>query len=125
MYIKVTHGATMGGDFLIEVVGPIISGVAALPFDPKAQDHDIGGELSREIRRQMGLPSDGDEFVSIFNRVHVLEIDQDQTQYEANKGLIAVRYAYWEEPNDGLHAVVTTRNIFILSDAGKTIDRVR
>lgn len=126
MYLKVTHGDGMGGDFLIEVKGPIHSGLASIPFDPKAQDHDIVGELGRELGRELLVPSpDGSIQPFTFNTVHVLEIDPAQTQFEANKGLLVVRYVWWDEPGDGIHAVVTTRKIFILSDKGDTIDKVR
>jgi hypothetical protein len=125
MYVKVTHGDAMGGDFLLPVTGPIHSGSIAISFDPNAQDHDVGGELAKELGRQM-LYGDGAAVQSMpLNRIHVLEIDQHRTQYEANKNLLAVRYVWWDEPMDGLHAVVTTRNIFIVGDDGKTIDRVR
>lgn len=111
MYVKVAYCDEQMGDFLIEVTGPIHSGLVALPYDPDAQDHDISGELRKVLDLSL-------------SRVHVLEIEQNQTQYEANQGFVAVRYVWWED-DDGHHAVVTTRPIFVVGDNGKTIDRVR
>lgn len=122
MYIKVTHGDNMGGDFLIEATDPLYSGLAAIPFDPN-QDDDIVEALSHELGRQ--LSSSESPVPLPFNHAYVLEIDPAQTEYEKNKGVLAVRYVWWFELNDGIHVVITTRNIFIVGDNGKTIDRVR
>ena len=54
----------------------------------------------------------------------MLEFIADQTQYEANQNMVAFKYVWWDDPVTGITAVVTTRHIFILSDTGKTIDRV-
>lgn len=120
MYVKVTaghHPYGQRGDFLIEVHGPIYSDFAAATLGKNAQWDDDHTLVS---------PGDvdwGDVMGASINYLHMLEFIADQTQYEANENMVAFRYAWWES-DKGIEAVVTTRNIFILSDQGKTIDRV-
>lgn len=117
MYVKVTAG-THGGDFLAKVHPPLHSDFIAVP---------LGKNAVWDENHNLVSPGDIDfgEALNIYMEYgHVLEISADQTQYEANKNMIAVRYAWWNDPDTGLTAVITTRNIFILGENGKTIDRV-
>lgn len=126
MYAKVTYGDAMGGDFLCEVYSPIHSGSMAIPFDPEDSDHNPGLKLAKAVGREM-LPrtQEGDYQAMPFNTCHVLAITEDKrTEYERNTGQLVVKFVWWDEPGDGLHAIVTTRNIFITGENGKTIDRV-
>lgn len=133
MYVKVTFGKRMGGDFLLELPRktPIHSGSYAIPFDPDARDHDIAGGLGKaiaeDIEGEAQTKDHEDSQRSFFaGGLHVLEIEQHQTQYEANKGLLVVKAVWWTDPEDGMpHGVVTTRNIFLQGDDGRTIERVR
>lgn len=125
-YISVTQGGSMGGDFLLEArpaSGEILSGTAVIPWR-KGKDNDIGGPLLREVLRI----SEEEEATRIerggwWHTLHVLEIDEDQF-YFAEDGTLVVHYVWWGE-SDGLRGVVTTRNIFIMGEAGQTIARVR
>lgn len=130
MYIKVAYGDHQSGDFLLDVTGPIHSGLAAIKYDPEAVDNDVVGELGRTLERarlrELGQDQSDDLIHPIpFNHAHVLTIDPAQTKYERRQGLVGVQYAWWDEPMDGLHVVITTRPIYILGDNGKTIDKVR
>lgn len=133
MYVQVTHGSKMGGDFLLEVPkgAALHSGTFAIPFDPKADDHDIVGELSIAVSEEVnGEPRGNGDYEewkrNFFTEVHVLEIEQDQTQYEANKSLLVVKCIWWVDPTSGaMPAVVTTRNIFVIGENGQTVAKVR
>jgi hypothetical protein len=107
MYIKVTAGNTSPiGDFLIEVHPPVFSGLVAAPINDNG-DVDFAQAINADI-----------------HYLHALELNYDQTVYEEGQEMVSFRYVYWDDPETGLTAVVTTRHIFILNDNGKTIDRV-
>ena len=109
MYVKVTagdHPYGAKGDFLTRVYPPIY-------FDHIAAVLDENGEVDFEKALNASL-----------DFIHHLEFDTSQTVYEQNKNMVAFRYVWWEDPETGLTAVITTRNIFILGETGKTIDRV-
>lgn len=123
MYVKVNQ-AFGGSDFLIEVsTTPILSGTVAVNktavnwADPS---YDIGHELAVAI-----FGTDESYLTSPWDELHVLQIDNEgQSEYERQNDLLAVKYAWWAE-NDSRKCVVTTRNIFIVGNDGKTVDRVR
>ncbi len=109
MYVKVTagdHPYGAKGDFLTKVHPPIYSDYAAASIDEDG-----------EVNFQEAMGADP-------NFIHHLEFDKTQTRYEENKNMVSFRYVWWDDPDTGLTAVVTTRNIFILGDNGKTIDKV-
>lgn len=112
MYISITAGQGHG-DVLQDVGdGPIESGTVAVEWGEDSDDNDILAELSKHLDITWGA--------------RLLEIDPAQrTEYERNKGIIAVRYAWWYVPDNGAMGVATTRNIFIVGDDGKTIGKVR
>jgi hypothetical protein len=128
LYLKVAYGDHQSGDFLLNVTGPLHSGVVAIPFDPN-KDNDIVGQLEKALgevgAREAGQIGQEDRYQPKFNYAHILAIDPAQTLYEKNQGYVAVRYVWWDEPMDGINVVITTRSIFILGDNGKTIDKVR
>lgn len=112
MYIKVTVGDGHG-DFIQEVgPGPLESGSVAIKWEPNALDINILEQVAKHLDIHWA-------------QAHLLEIDPHQTKYELNEGLLAVRYVWWYVPDSGTEGVVTTRNIFIVGNDGKTIDRVR
>ena len=111
MYVKVTMDVEHGDTFW-QTEGPIDSGLYTVPFKD-----DGDGPI---FDFQKGLPS-----VPLLLHIHEIDMDQ-QTEYERNKNIVAVHFATWPDPeNVQSIGVVTTRNIFILGDNGKTIDRVR
>ena len=114
MYISVTAGEGHG-DFLQDVgKGPIESGTVALEWDEEAEDNNILSKLAEYLK----LPW--------WTEARVLEVNASQrTEFERNKGWIAVHYAWWYVPDVGSVGVATTRNIFIVGDDGKTIGKVR
>ena len=120
MYVKVTAGEHLTGakgDFIIEVKdGPIYSDYAAVVLgdDAKWDDGNLVDLGHTDFSEAMGCSP---------NTLHTLEFLPDQTKYEKNKGIVAFRYAYWHN-DEGITAVITTRNIFIVGANGKTIDRV-
>jgi hypothetical protein len=156
MYVKVTRGGSMGGDFIMEVEGPITSGSAVIPFDP-AKDNNIVGALGRVLGHEMFVTrhelelgdedfkaaqrqqdSDRDYPLMSWTQAHVLAIEkhsygeapaENVGNYwqgeETDMGNLIVKYAWWHLPDIGTVCIITTRNIFILGDNGKTIDRVR
>ncbi len=112
MYIKVTVGDGHG-DFIQEVgPGPLESGTIAVEWDPDAEDNNVLAKVAQELD-------------IVWSQARLLEIDPQQTRYELNTGVAAVRYVWWYVPDSGAEGVVTTRNIFIVGNDGKTIDRVR
>lgn len=121
MYVKVTagdHPYGAKGDFLTEVHPPIYSDFIAAKLGKNAEWDDDKNLIS---------PGDVDwdkELGASIDYLHMLEFTADQTQYEANKDIVAFKYAWWHDPDTGITAVITTRNIFILGANGKTIDRV-
>jgi hypothetical protein len=120
MYVKVTAGAHpygQRGDFLIEVEPPIHFDHIAAPLGENAQwdaDHNLVSPGDIDFQKAIGAD---------INYLHMLEFTADQTQYEANKEVVAFRYVWWAS-DKGIEAVVTTRRIFIVGENGKTIDRV-
>ena len=119
MYLKVAaghHPYGQRGDFLIEVRGPVYYDYAAVRLGAGAEwdeDHGLVSVGDVDWSEAMGASVD---------YLHMLEFTADQTQYEANEEMVAFRYAWWESER-GIEAIVTTRNIFIMSDDGKTIDK--
>ena len=131
MYVKVTAGTGpngMHGDFLCEVTPPIYFDYAAVELGEDAEWEE-DSRVTEDAQPGMVLVNPG---IIDFNKalnahieyMHLLELIPNQTRYEKNKNLIAFRYVWWNDPETGLTAVITTRNIFILGDNGKTIDRV-
>lgn len=120
MYVKVTAGDHPGpkGDFLHEVHPPIYSDYVSAPLGEDAQ----WGEDGKLIHP--GLMDFSEALRASINHLYMLEFIPDQTEYEVNKNIVGFRFVYWDDPGTGLTAVITTRRIFILSDQGKTIDRV-
>ena len=123
MYIKVTAGDGPNGrhgDFLCAVWPPIY-------FDHVAVE--VGEDAVWDTDGSTLLNPGTIDFNKALNAsiefMHLLELEPDQTRYEVNKNLFGFRYVWWNDPDTGLTAVVTTRNIFILGNDGKTIDRVR
>ncbi|KKM60535.1 hypothetical protein LCGC14_1540800 [marine sediment metagenome] len=123
MYIKVTAGDGpngMHGDFLCKVFPPI-------HFDYVAEE--IGEDAVWDTDGSTLLNPGTIDFNKALNAhiefMHLLELHPLQTTYEKNKNLFTFRYVWWIDPETGLTAVITTRNIFILGENGKTIDRVR
>jgi len=120
MYVKVTaghHPYGQRGDFLIEVEPPIYFDFTAAKLGKNAEwdeNHDLVSPGDIDFSEALGASVD---------YLHMLEFTADQTQYEANQNMIAFRYVWWHSDR-GIEAVITTRNIFIVSDNGKTIDRV-
>ena len=110
MYVKVT-GDGKHGDSLWETSGPIESGRYGLPFT----DEDGEGPV---FDFEKGLP-----FVPQLLAIREVDLD-GQTTYEKNHSLISVRFAWWFDKMEGTIGVVTTRNIFIMSQEGHTIDKV-
>lgn len=103
--------------------------------------HSDGHTSIREVYR--GLVYTGHHFATSqptaqdvlgFNHwnfsAHWGESDQAATgTYDNPQGEVAgdcweLRYAWWGSEEGLIHAVITPYNIFILSDTGKTIDRV-
>jgi hypothetical protein len=132
MYVKVTQGADMGGDFLLLVRSDsIISGTAVLPWDSEKQDGKLLGDNdpAGELWKQLEMEG------TWWRLVHVLEIDTEQfvvaeasgqgDEVEFGPEKLILKYAWWWHEDGGAEAVVTTRNIFIVGEDGKTIDRVR
>ena len=123
MYVKVTHGKNMGGDFLKELPGDeIYSGTAILPWESSKQDGDLlgGNDLGSLLWEELDFQG------PFWHTLHILEINLDQyvhTDPDDGREWLIVKYVWWH--TDGISAVATTRNIFILGDNGKTIDRVR
>ena len=124
MYVKVTNGrdphlpGQHTGDFLAQVTPPLHSDHIAAPVGKNAEKTETGKVLTIG---DVDFPS---EIGADFETMHVLEMSPDQTVYEANNEMFAFRYVWWDDPQTGRTAVVTTRNIFILGENGKTIDRV-
>lgn len=58
--------------------------------------------------------------------VYVFDVDPNPTHedHEHNLRQWMVRYAFWSHPETGLHLLVTNGQIYVMSDAGATIDRV-
>ena len=117
MYIKVTAGADGNvGDFLLPINlserGGLRFGYVTMPwsddpeseFDYAAMMAAVGGTDVNET-------------------MHVLEFTPDRTDYERDKGVASFKFARWHDRDSGMVTVATTRNIFILNDDGKTIDR--
>lgn len=129
MYVKVTQGRGMGGDFLLKVRSDEInSGTAVLPWDSEKMDGDLLGD--NDIGQ--GLWEALDMGGQWWRLLHVLEIDTDQfvvADASSEKGTtderLLAKYAWWWHEDGGAEAVVTTRNIFILGENGQTIDKVR
>ena len=120
MYVKVTAGAHpygQRGDFLTKAHPPLYSDYAATHL-PDAKWDDEGHLISWgdvDWSEAMGAQCE---------YVHFLEFEIEQTVYEQLNGMVAFRYVWWSDPETGLTAVITTRNIFIVGENGKTIDRV-
>ena len=125
MYVKVTNGRDPNqpglhtGDFLAEVVPPLRS------------DHivaEVGKNAERGDTGRLITVGDVDFAYAIgaeFARMHVLEVAPEQTTSpDPDTEMFAFRYVWWDDPAVGRVAVITTRNIFILGENGKTIDRV-
>jgi len=126
MFVKVTAGKRLDGHkgaFLTEAEGPVNSGLAEvwLPtsaFDDDGYLVDTGDLLYESI---IDVPA---------TRFHMLEmrgdlnIRSDKTLEEHPGESPMLVHWVWFSSRDGSEAVVTTRNIFILNDSGKTIDRV-
>ena len=109
MYVKVTGDAKHGSS-LWETVGPVHSGLYGVPFT----DSDDQGPVFDFAE---GLP-----FVP--NLLNMREITVDnRTEYERGEDLVTVRFAWWFTTEDSV-GVVTTRNIFIMSGEGHTVDKV-
>ncbi|KKL12245.1 hypothetical protein LCGC14_2537730 [marine sediment metagenome] len=107
MYVKITAGSH-GGDLIFETAGPIESGALAAEVDNDG-----------EVAYTEAIPS-------MPALLHMLEIDLEQrTKYERTSGLVRIRWARWPDQEEGSVGLVTTRNVFIVGDDGKTIDRVR
>ncbi len=113
MYISITAGQGHG-DFLQDIgQGPIESGTVALEWDDDSDDNHVLRKL-------------GDSLDITWAEARLLEIDPEQrTEYERNKGWIAVHYAWWYITDLGSVGVATTRHIFIMGDDGKTVGKVR
>lgn len=119
MYVKVTagnHPFGQRGDFLTRVHPPLYSDFAAIEIS--------GMEWNEDGSVKSWDSVDWAEVVGPHQALYMLEFQPDQTEYERNKGIVAFRYARWDDPSQGGVAVVTTRNIFIVGENGKTIDRV-
>lgn len=108
MYVKVNQGRE-GQDLIFAARNPITSGFAY--FDPSEVDTSHGEPEWLDHLGDLIPHGDwylGEVFPQNFN---------DEQKYR-------IRYAWWPS-DDGWSGVVTTRNIFILGDNGKTIDKVR
>ena len=120
MYVKVTagnHPYGQRGEFLIEVEPPIYFDHVAVKLGKNAQwddDHNLVSPGDVDFSEALGAS---------INYLHMLEFTADQTQCEVNQDMVAFRYVWWHSAK-GIEAVVTTRNIFIVGENGKTIDRV-
>lgn len=113
MYVKVTL-SDGHGDFIQEVgPGPLESGSVTIK---RYLDDDAEANILTQVAEALDI---------VWAQAHLLEIDPQQTKYELNEGLLTVRYVWWYVPDSGTEGVVTTRNIFIVGNDGKTIDRVR
>lgn len=108
MYIKITAGEGHG-DVLYDAGDQVQSGYVAAPLQE-------GNSEYPDFTKAIGVA---------IHEIHICEFRPDQTKYEKNHGLFAFRYAWWITDGVGVVCVVTTRNIFIVGDDGKTIDRVR
>lgn len=131
MYVKVTAGNHVGGgrgDFLARVHPPLYSDHIAAKLGPNAEWEPCEGMRSGRQLKNPGQALDFEEAIGAhIDFLHLLEFSPEQTEYERNQGpngLVSFRYVWWEDPDTGLTAVITTRNIFILGENGKTIDRV-
>ncbi len=121
MYVKVTagHGPNgMHGDFLCEVTDPIYFDYVAAPIGEDAT-FDEDGKLTNP-----GSIDFNEALHAHIEFMHLLELNPDQTRFEDNQGIIAFRYVWWNDPELGITAVITTRRIFIVGPDGRTIDRV-
>lgn len=108
MYVKVNQGHE-GQDLHFQARNPITSGF--LFIDPAEVDTDHGEPEWGDFL--MDLIPHGDWYIG---EVFTQNFD-DEKRYR-------IRYAWWPS-DDFISAVITTRNIFIMGDDGKTIDRVR
>jgi hypothetical protein len=111
MYVKITAGERHG-DVIFETSGAVNYDTIAAKLGGNATETSIGDV---DFGEAVGVT---------FNELSVLEIDRSQTRYEEGKGIFVFRYAWWVDDRRGFVGVVTTRNIFIVGDNGKTIDRV-
>lgn len=121
MYVKVTAGGgpdVPTGNFLAEVHGELFYDTHATPLGENA------------VWESDRLQSPGDiDFrallrVDVALSLTVLEFSIAHKEYLEAGRVVPFRFVWWRDPKEGLRGVVTTRNIFILGDNGKTIDRV-
>ena len=119
MYVKVTAGDQAGikGDFLTKVYPPIYSDYIAAPLGKDAEWKDDFLVHPGHIDFAEAIGAD-------INHLYMMEFVADRTAYEEAKDIIAFRYVWWNDPDTGLTAVITTRKIFIIGENGKTIDSV-
>lgn len=66
-----------------------------------------------------------DEIGASFNLLHVHGIEDDPSGVEEGTDYWVYKYAWWWVDGDQIHGVVTSQRLFILSDEGHTIDKVR
>jgi hypothetical protein len=111
MYVKVT-GDAEHGDTIWETGGPVQSGFYAILIEQV-----VDGDPVFDFKD--GLP-----YVPSTLHIHEIDVSQ-QTKHEKEHNRVAVRFAWWPDAAGDSVGVVTTRNIFLVGDNGKTIDRVR
>ena len=118
MYVKVTagnHPQGQRGDFIVHAgPGPIYSDFSLVPIPEGWTVED--GVSALDFEEVLGTP---------LHQLHVLEFQPSHVDHGNDANTVCFKYAWWDEEGSArAHAVVTTRNIFIMSDEGKTIDRV-
>lgn len=121
MYVKVTAGGGENvptGNYLAEVHGDLFFDTHATPLGRNAVWDDDG-----RLRSPGDIDFSGLLRVEGSFSLHVLEFTISREEFEQHGEVVPFRFAWWRDPKDGLVGVVTTRNIFILGENGKTIDR--
>lgn len=108
MFIKVRPWDRPEGDTLIEVPASaaVRLGTQISKVPPKGRLYDEELDISVDFG-------------------HVEGIRDKPTGQESGSDYWLYRYAWWWEEGRGMVMVVTSGDIFVMSDTGQTVDRVR
>lgn len=114
MYVKVLPNRADGNSILFEATGQLVYGEHVSDVPPHERDYEVE------------LGTDPFSFEPLGLLLYAETVDEEPSgSTDDGRPFWVYGYAYWSLPGARPTGVATSGDIYILSDVGKTVDRVR